>query len=172
MAAWRPLARDFDIFLGLEAATDRGLAGIDKDAGVNDSIEAVRVARELKYGINGNFLIDHDWSADDFRELWDFVARHNLQRAGFTILTPLPGTDFYREMAPRMQDQPWSNFDMHHLLWEPRLGVERFFELYAGEPGAAPSLTPRGIKAFSTGCARSAPPRSLTSSAFSGAPRG
>jgi hopanoid C-3 methylase len=131
MAAWRPLARDFDIFLGLEAATDRGLAGIDKDAGVNDSIEAVRVARELKYGINGNFLIDHDWSADDFRELWEFVAKHNLQRAGFTILTPLPGTDFYREMAPRMQDQPWSNFDMHHLLWEPRLGVERFFELYA-----------------------------------------
>lgn len=131
MAAWRPLAKDFDIFLGLEAATDRGLAGIDKDAGVNDCIEAVRVARELRYGINGNFLIDHDWEENDFRELWDFVTRYNLQRAGFTILTPLPGTEFYREMASRMADQPWSNFDMHHLLWEPRIGVERFFELYA-----------------------------------------
>jgi radical SAM superfamily enzyme YgiQ (UPF0313 family) len=131
MAAWHPLAKDFDIFLGLEAATDRGLAGIDKDAGVNDCIEAVRVARELKYGINGNFLIDHDWEENDFRELWEFVTRYNLQRAGFTILTPLPGTEFYKEMAPRMADQPWSNFDMHHLLWEPRIGVERFFELYA-----------------------------------------
>jgi len=131
MAAWRPLAKDFDIFLGLEAATDRGLAGIDKDAGVNDCIEAVRVARELRYGINGNFLIGHDWEEDDFHELWEFVTRYNLQRAGFTILTPLPGTEFYREMAPAMADQPWSNFDMHHLLWEPRLGVERFFELYA-----------------------------------------
>ncbi len=58
-------------------------------------------------------------------------TRYNLQRAGFTILTPLPGTEFYQEMAPRMADQPWSNFDMHHLLWEPRIGVERFFELYA-----------------------------------------
>ena len=131
MEAWRPLARDFDIFLGLEAASDRNLAGITKDAGIADSIEAVRIARELRYGINGNFVIDHDWGEEEFRELWEFVARHGLQRAGFTVLTPLPGTDFYREMAPRILPQPWSNFDMHHLLWEPRIGVQRFLELYA-----------------------------------------
>ena len=131
MAAWRPLAKDFDIFLGLEAASDAGLDGITKDSAVTDSIEAVRVARELKYGINGNFLVSHDWGEDEFRELWDFVAKHGLQRAGFTILTPLPGTDYYRDIASRIPDQPWGNFDMHHLLWEPRLGAQRFFELYA-----------------------------------------
>ena len=131
MEAWRPLARDFDIFLGLEGASDRALDGVTKDCGIGASIEAVRIARELNYGINGNFVIGHDWGEDDFRELWDFVELHGLQRAGFTILTPLPGTDFYREMAPRIPEQPWSNFDMHHLLWEPGLGVQRFFELYA-----------------------------------------
>lgn len=131
MAAWRPLAKDFDIFLGLEAATDRGLAGLAKDSGVAASVEAVRLARELRYGINGNFLIDPDWNEGDFHDLWEFVARHGLQRAGFTILTPLPGTDYFREVASRIAAQPWSNFDMHHLLWEPRLGARRFFELYA-----------------------------------------
>jgi hopanoid C-3 methylase len=131
MEAWRPLARDFDIFLGLEGASDRALSGVTKDAGVAESIKAVRVARELGFGINGNFVIGHDWGESDFQELWDFVECHGLQRAGFTILTPLPGTDFYREMSPRIAPQPWSNFDMHHLLWEPRLGVPRFFELYA-----------------------------------------
>ncbi|HEX9079703.1 MAG TPA: radical SAM protein [Desulfuromonadaceae bacterium] len=131
MAAWRPLARDFDIFLGLEAASDKGLSGLAKDAGIDDSIEAVRIARELRYGINGNFLVDPDWGEDEFRELWDFVERHGLQRAGFTILTPLPGTDYYQSQVARIAGQPWANFDMHHLLWEPRLGVGRFFELYA-----------------------------------------
>lgn len=131
MAAWRPLAKDFDIFLGLESASDTGLTGLDKDSVVSDSVASVRVARELKYGINGNFVVGHDWGEDEFRELWGFVERHGLQRAGFTVLTPLPGTDFYREMAPSIPDQPWSNFDMHHILWEPRLGVDRFFELYA-----------------------------------------
>ena len=131
MEAWRPLAKDFDIFLGLEGASDRALNGITKDSGIGESIEAVRVAREHRYGINGNFVIGHHWEERDFHELWDFVERHGLQRAGFTILTPLPGTDFYREMEDRIPEQPWSNFDMHHLLWEPQLGVERFFELYA-----------------------------------------
>jgi len=131
MAAWRPLAKDFDIFLGLEAASDKGLEGITKDSGVTDSIEAVRMARELKYGINGNFLVDHGWGEAEFHELWDFVARHGLQRAGFTVLTPLPGTEYYDEIKAKIPDQPWSNFDMHHLLWEPKLGAERFFELYA-----------------------------------------
>ncbi|KAA0895043.1 B12-binding domain-containing radical SAM protein [Oryzomonas rubra] len=131
MAAWRPLAKDFDIFLGLEAASDDGLTGLSKDAGIGDSIEAVRIARELRYGINGNFLVDPDWDEAQFRELWAFVERHGLQRAGFTILTPLPGTDYYQSELARTAGQPWANFDMHHLLWEPRLGAERFFELYA-----------------------------------------
>lgn len=131
LAAWRPLAKDFDIFLGLEAASDSGLSGLDKDAGIKESVEAVRIARELKYGINGNFLVDPDWDEQGFQQLWDFVAQYGLQRAGFTILTPLPGTDYYRSVAHRTTGQPWANFDMHHLLWEPRLGPERFFELYA-----------------------------------------
>ena len=131
LEAWRPLARDFDIFLGFEFASDRGLSGITKDAGVRESLEAVKVARSHRYGINGNFLIDPDWEEDDFRELWDFVASHGLQRSGFTLLTPLPGTDSYRENAYRTEGHPWSDFDMHHLLWEPRLGAERFCELYA-----------------------------------------
>ena len=131
MAAWRPLAKDFDIFLGLEAASDRGLKGLDKDSGITESIEAVRIARELSYGINGNFLVDPEWDEQDFHQLWGFVERYGLQRAGFTILTPLPGTDYYRSVAHKTAGQPWANFDMHHLLWEPKLGPRRFFELYA-----------------------------------------
>jgi len=131
LEAWRPLARDFDIFLGLEAATDAGLSGVDKDVPVSESVEAVRIARSLRYGVNGNFLVDPDWEEEDFRRLWEFVACHGLQRAGYTILTPLPGTDYFRKVAPRLAGQPWSIYDMHHVLWEPRLGARRFFELYA-----------------------------------------
>ena len=131
LEAWRPLAKDFDIFFGFEAANDAGLAHVDKDAGVSSSLEAVRIARSVGYGVNGNFLVDPDWTEADFKELWDFVARHGLRRAGFTILTPLPGTEFFGGLASRLAGQPWFKYDMHHLLWEPRLGARRFFELYA-----------------------------------------
>ncbi len=128
---WRPIARDFDIFLGFEFATDRGLSGITKDAGVKESLAAAEVARSHRYGINGNFLIDPDWDEDDFRHLWDFVSAHGLQRSGFTLLTPLPGTELYEKDKARLEGLPWADFDMHHLLREPKLGAERFCELYA-----------------------------------------
>jgi radical SAM superfamily enzyme YgiQ (UPF0313 family) len=128
---WRPVAKDFDIFFGLEAASDAKLAGVAKDAPVSASVEAARISRELKYGVTGNFLVDPDWDEAQFRELWDFVAANGFQRAGYTILTPLPGTELFQKLAPVLEGQPWFKYDMHHVLWEPRLGAKRFFELYA-----------------------------------------
>ena len=131
LEAWRPLARDFDIFFGLEAASDDGLAHVVKDNNVAASVEAAEISRSMAYGVTGNFLVDPDWREEDFRQLWDFVARHGFQRAGYTILTPLPGTELHQRLAPALAGQPWFKYDMHHVLWEPRLGAKRFFELYA-----------------------------------------
>jgi radical SAM superfamily enzyme YgiQ (UPF0313 family) len=130
LEAWRPLAKDFDIFFGLEAATNEGLSGLKKDATVDQTAQGVDVARALGYGVTGNFVIDPGWREADFENLWAFVERHRLFQAGFTILTPLPGTSYFEEMRSRVASRPWSQFDMHHLLWEPALGPERFFELY------------------------------------------
>jgi hopanoid C-3 methylase len=131
LEAWRPLAQDFDIFFGLESPSDAGLAQLHKDATTNQSVEAARVARALGYGVTGNFVVDPDWGEEQFEELWEFVATHGFERAGYTILTPLPGTELHRSMADRLAGQPWFKYDMHHALWEPRLGARRFFELYA-----------------------------------------
>ena len=145
LEAWRPLAQDFDVFFGLEAAADDVLSDVAKDTGVWASIEAARISRALGYGVTGNFLVDPDWGEERFRELWDFVTRHGFQRAGYTILTPLPGTDLYKRMSPVLTGRPWFKYDMHHVLWEPRLGARRFFELYA-ETWRRSILNTRGEK--------------------------
>ncbi|HEY6066109.1 MAG TPA: hypothetical protein VIY96_08120, partial [Thermoanaerobaculia bacterium] len=69
-------------------------------------------------------------------------------RAGYTILTPLPGTDLYERLRPILAGQPWFKYDMHHVLWEPRLGARRFFELYA-ETWRRSILNTRGEKKLS-----------------------
>jgi len=63
--------------------------------------------------------------------MWDLVDRLKLTRAGYTIQTPLPGTPLYDRMASRIVEKDWSKYDMHHILFEPRLGRRRFFELFA-----------------------------------------
>ena len=130
LEAWRPLARQFDIFFGLEAATNEGLDGLMKDATIDETALGIEVARRLEYGVTGNFVIDPAWREADFEHLWSFVEHHQLHQAGFTILTPLPGTSYFDRMRPMLRDRRWAHFDMHHALWEPSLGARRFFELY------------------------------------------
>src|SRR4030095_11785498 len=115
---------------GLEAATDEGLNGLTKDTTVDYTAQGVEVARRLTYGVTGNFVIDPAWREDDFERLWGFVERHQLFQAGFSLLTPPPGPAHFQERRPRRRGRRWSHFDMHHVLWEPALGPERFFELY------------------------------------------
>jgi radical SAM superfamily enzyme YgiQ (UPF0313 family) len=103
LEAWRPLAKEFDIFFGLEAATNDGLKGLVKDATVDHTAAAVELSRRLGYGVTGNFVIDPAWGEEDFQRLWQFVDRHALHQAGFTILTPLPGTSYFDEMRPRIE---------------------------------------------------------------------
>jgi radical SAM superfamily enzyme YgiQ (UPF0313 family) len=147
LEAWRPIAQDFDVFFGLEAATDEALSGLVKDTTVDRTIDAIAVARVFGYGVTGNFVIDPDWSEADFEQLWGFVEKHDLSRAGFTILTPLPGTRYFDEMRPRLRAVKWAQYDMHHLLWEPRLGAKRFFELYC-ETWRRSILNLRGHKSW------------------------
>ena len=127
---WRPLTKNFDIFFGLESHTSPGLNSLNKDADINKTVEAVRIARELGFGVTGNFIIDPDFTEDDFQGLWDFMDEHQLYRVGFTILTPLPGTYYFERSKKKIDVFDWSHYDLHHLLWQPRLPVERFFELY------------------------------------------
>jgi radical SAM superfamily enzyme YgiQ (UPF0313 family) len=130
LEAWKPIANEFDIFFGLEAATNDGLRGLVKDATVDHTEQAIDVSRRLGYGVTGNFVIDPAWREADFERLWSFVERYKLYNAGFTILTPLPGTAYFEEMRPKIGARQWAHFDMHHLLWEPALGAQRFFDLY------------------------------------------
>ena len=130
LEAWRPFSKDFDIFFGLEAATDGNLNTLDKDNSVERTLEAVKVARQFGYGVTGNFVIDPGWDEDDFKRLWAFVEQHGLQRAGYTIHIPLPGTPYFESVRHRIRAPKWTQFDMSHLLWEPKLGPQRFFELY------------------------------------------
>lgn len=127
---WRPLARKFDVFFGFEAPTTEGLDALNKDVDVATTAEALAVVRKLGFGVTGNFIIDPAYTEDDFEALWSFLRQHQLSRVGFTILTPLPGTRYFEQMRDQLAVLDWDQYDLHHLLWRPRLPVRRFFELY------------------------------------------
>ncbi|MFW5741455.1 MAG: B12-binding domain-containing radical SAM protein [Myxococcota bacterium] len=130
LEAWRPFARQFDIFFGFEAPRDDQLAALSKDATASCTEAGVQVARDLDYGVTGNFVVDPDWEQADFEAMWAMVDCLRLNRSGFTVLTPLPGTPLFDALRNRIVETDWARWDMHHLLVEPKLGRRRFFELF------------------------------------------
>ena len=79
---WRPLARNFDVFFGFEAPTSRGLRSLHKDADVAKTVEAVRVARRLGFGVTGNFIIDPDYDEGDFEASGPSCASRSCRGSG------------------------------------------------------------------------------------------
>lgn len=130
MQAWRGLAENIDLFFGFEAPSNDQLQGLSKDMSIDATEEGVRVARHYGYGVTGNFVVDPDWGEREFGAMWSMVDRLKLSRLGYTILTPLPGTPLFDQLLPRLVERDWSKWDMHHLLYEPKLGRQRFFELF------------------------------------------
>jgi hopanoid C-3 methylase len=130
MQAWRGLAKHIDLFFGFEAPSNAELSGLVKDMSIDAVEEGVRVARRYDYGVTGNFVVDPDWGESQFDAMWSMVDRLQLSRLGYTILTPLPGTPLFERLQPRIVEHDWSKWDMHHLLFEPKLGRRRFFELF------------------------------------------
>lgn len=128
--AWRGLAKNVDLFFGFEAPTNAQLESLSKDMTLEAAQAGLEVARRYDFGVTGNFVIDPDWGEAEFSAIWDMVDRLQLNRLGYTILTPLPGTPLFDQLTPRIREWDWSKWDMHHLLYEPRLGRQRFFELF------------------------------------------
>jgi radical SAM superfamily enzyme YgiQ (UPF0313 family) len=158
---WRRLAKQFDLFFGFESPTEAGLESVQKDQGIAEIEEAIAVCRRLGVGITGNFICDLDWEEDDFERLWEFLAKHRLDHVGFTVLTPLPGTRYFSEVRAKIRDSDWSHYDMHHVLWEPRLGRRRFYQLFA-ETWRRTALNARGAQGLHA-YARQVKPRDLPS---------
>ena len=117
--------------LGLEGASDRTLASVNKKNTARTNDEAIRILHSLGQVIWGAFIVDPDWTADDFKVLRDYVEKMNLGFLQFTVLTPLPGTQLYRERHSELLTHDYTCFDALHSVLPTRLPREEFYQHYA-----------------------------------------
>jgi radical SAM superfamily enzyme YgiQ (UPF0313 family) len=121
----------YAVLLGLEGADDGALASVNKKntSRVND--EAIRILQDLGVIIWGAFIVDPKWEADDFKRLRDYVNARQITHTQFTILTPLPGTDLYREHYHTLLTHDYRSFDALHAVVPTKLPREEFYQHFA-----------------------------------------
>lgn len=125
------------LLLGIESCKEKELKELyHKRATVNQAIEALEIMR--KYGVEawGAFIVNPEWSEEDFLALQEFIIRNEIAFPQITVLTPLPGTvlenKLFQEGKIKAGGISSSLFDLLHVTFpQPRLPLRQFYECLA-----------------------------------------
>jgi len=131
----------YAVLLGLEGDSDGMLAKVDKKNNARTNDEAIRILQANGVIIWGAFIVDPDWTADDFEALRDYVTRKQITHTQFTVLTPLPGTQLYHEKQHELLTRDYTCYDTLHAVLPTRLPREEFYRRFAAlysQPNLAP----------------------------------
>jgi hopanoid C-3 methylase len=116
---WQSLGLEA-VFVGFETINQHGLDELNKRLTIESIDKATGILRDLKLWLMGSFIVNPDFSAEDFAELRQFVGRMKLSTPVFSILTPLPGTVLAEEKKSEI-------YDLLHSVLPTRLELKRFY---------------------------------------------
>jgi len=129
--AWRECGK-MTIFLGLEKIDDAGLSSVNKKNTVANNNRAIEILQDLGVGYTPNFIVDPSWEREDFDKLKRWIDRTGAYNSGFSVLTPLPGTDLWDEVKDEVVTEDWELFDITHSVLPTRLPLDEFYRELGG----------------------------------------
>jgi radical SAM superfamily enzyme YgiQ (UPF0313 family) len=118
------------VFVGLEFFRDEDLKYILKKSTVDDNNKAVKILQELDINIYASLIVRPEFNKNDFAELRSYVKKLKLDFAGFAVLTPLPGTDLYKEVESKLITRNYDFFDFIHTVLPTELPLKEFYKEY------------------------------------------
>ena len=121
----------YAILLGIEGASDEALANVNKSNRVAVNDEAIRILKANGVIIWGAFIVDPMWTADDVRKLRDYVNEREITHTQFTVLTPLVGTQLYRERFNDLLTYDYTCYDTLHAVTPTRMPRVEFYKHFA-----------------------------------------
>lgn len=116
------------VICGFESFRDAELESYKKKSPVKNIEKAIDIFHRHDIMIRGNYIVANDYTEDDFEALAAYAGSHKVVYAGYTILTPMPGTMLYREMKDRIVDFDLSKYNFFNCVLETKLPLERFYE--------------------------------------------
>ncbi|HED24149.1 MAG TPA: B12-binding domain-containing radical SAM protein, partial [Firmicutes bacterium] len=112
------------VYIGFESINPETLKGYNKQQTVEDIEWAIDRFHAHGIRIHGMFVFGGESdTVDTIKETADFALKARIDSIQFMILTPLPGTPFYRQLEneERILTDDWSLYDGHHTVYRPAL---------------------------------------------------
>jgi len=119
------------VLLGLESFKDEELRSVRKKCTVEKNNRAIEILHQNKVDPLGAFIVQPYYQKEDFDAILEYIDEMKIFYHEFTILTPLPGTDFYEEVKSQLMFNDNRLFDLAHSLLPTKLPLREFYRLYS-----------------------------------------
>jgi radical SAM superfamily enzyme YgiQ (UPF0313 family) len=114
------------VICGFESFRDDELKKYNKDSPAIYNQEAVRVFEQNGIMVRGNYVIPPDYTEADFEALSEYSDRNRVVYAGYTILTPMPGTVYYKQVEKQITDRDYKKYNFFNSVMKTHLPHDEF----------------------------------------------
>ena len=118
--------------IGFESINQRAIRHAGKSTNkVQEYASGIKKIRDQRMGIIGLFIFGFDTDEPDiFHATLNAVNKWKLDRAGFAILTPFPGTAVFNDLdiKKRIFTKNWAKYDLKNVVFQPmNLSIKQLF---------------------------------------------
>ena len=115
------------VISGFESFRNEELKRYNKSADAALIRRAVEIFHENDIMIRGNYVVPPDYTEHDFKALREWAGSHAVAYAGYTVLTPMPGTAMWNEMKEKIVDFDLRKYNFFNCVTRTALPLETFY---------------------------------------------
>lgn len=119
------------VVIGFEEIDDGALRRMNKEAEAEKNRQAIEILHRLGVTIIGDFIISPDYREEQFDQLGAYVHEQAIELPIYTVLTPLPGTALYQQLAPHITNHDLDYYTLTNAVLPTCLDEELFYQRYA-----------------------------------------
>ncbi|MFA5262824.1 MAG: radical SAM protein [Opitutaceae bacterium] len=117
--------------IGLEEIDDERLRRMNKRSSTEQNRKAIAILKDIGVMVVGDFIVNPDYSAEDFSRLDDYIRETGVDLPIPSILTPMPGTALHRQMRDRITNHNLDYYTFSNAVVPTRMPEPEFYGAYA-----------------------------------------
>jgi len=121
-----------EIIVGFESPSNDELKEYSKTTDAMNYPEIISLLKESNIDLTALFMVQPDYKASDFFNLYKFIKNNNIDVYTISILTPIKGTVDYESLESSLLTKNPEKFDFLHLVMKPLLPKPLFYLLFYG----------------------------------------
>ena len=120
------------VYVGIESMEEAALKNFNKGVSPSTNRRAVEILHEIGIVLHAALIVNPDFTKADFLKLHRTIDLLAPAEMSFTVLSPSPGTDYWRETCGRfIPPDPYAFYDCMHTLLPTRLPLTTFYRYFS-----------------------------------------